>query len=264
MSILQNISKSNLQFPKGGKIISLVPSQTELLFDLGLSNQIVGVTRFCVHPFAAQKKQIIGGTKKVDFDKILALKPDLILGNKEENERGFMLQLAHKHHVVMSDIFTLEHALGMITEVGELTHTSEKAQQIANEISTEFQNLQQKNQKNNDFTQKTPKKCLYLIWRKPYMAVAKDTFIDDMLEKIGLENALHDQTRYPELSPAQIADYQPDCIFLSNEPFPFKAQHIAELQKICPNAEIKLVDGEFFSWYGSRLRKAPAYFATLI
>ncbi len=264
MNILKNISQTNLPFLKGGKIISLVPSQTELLFDLGLADQIIGVTRFCVHPFAAKKKPIIGGTKKVDFDKIVALKPNLILGNKEENEREFMELLARKQHVVMSDIFTLEHALKMIAEVGTLTHTTEKAQKIIAEITSEFDNLKQKLEQNKTANTGKTKKCLYLIWRKPYMAAAKNTFIDDMLQKIGFENALHDQTRYPQLSTAQIAEYKPDCIFLSNEPFPFKKQHIVELQKICPEAEIKLVDGEFFSWYGSRLRKAPAYFETLL
>ena len=254
MNVLYNISKFDAPFPKNGKIVSLVPSQTELLFDLGLSNNIVGVTKFCIHPFAARKKTAIGGTKKVDADLIISLKPDLIIGNKEENEREFMQNLAQRCCVFMSDIFTLDDSLEMIRRVGVLTDTSAKAQQIIDKIDAEFDKI---DQNRPDFGLKT---CLYLIWRKPYMAAASDTFIDDMLRRAGFKNAVADLSRYPELTIEQIAARKPDTIFLSSEPFPFKEKHIYELQRACPNAKIQIVDGELFSWYGSRLQHAPVYF----
>ncbi len=261
MNVFYNISQLDTPFPKGGRIVSLVPSQTELLFDLGLSDSIVGVTKFCIHPKEARKKAIIGGTKQVDFAKIADLNPHVIIGNKEENAQDFMEQLALKYPVFMSDIFTLDDAYTMIRGIGDLTHTTEKAVNIIEEIEHNFANFAfKKSLSANDAPHKT---CLYLIWQQPYMAAAGNTFIDDMLQKAGLRNVLTDSLRYPALTPDEIAELQPDYIFLSSEPFPFKEKHIAALREICPNAAIRLVDGELFSWYGSRLRDAPAYFASL-
>jgi ABC-type Fe3+-hydroxamate transport system substrate-binding protein len=138
MNIFRKISLHDTVFPKGGRIVSLVPSQTELLFDLGLADSVVGVTKFCIHPAAARERAIIGGTKQVDFDKIAGLKPDLIIGNKEENAQGFMEQLALKYPVYMSDIYTLDDAYAMISAIGDLTYTAEIAANIRAEIVRNF------------------------------------------------------------------------------------------------------------------------------
>ncbi len=238
------------------RIISLVPSQTEFLADLGLEEAVVGITKFCVHPEAwFQQKKRVGGTKTLDFQKIAALQPDLLLGNKEENDRDQIEFLAQKHPVWMSDICTLEQALEMMRKIGAITGKEERANEINAEIERRFVH-------SSSFT--APRyKVAYLIWRKPYIAAASGTFIDDMLRRAGYTNAFAHLSRYPEISVAQLAQTRPDLIFLSSEPYPFAEKHLAALAEICPDAQIKLVDGELFSWYGSRLLQAPAYFEAL-
>ena len=257
MKILTNIASIQPPLPLLGTIVSLVPSQTELLFELGLAERVVGVTKYCIYPRAAQQKTRVGGTKQVDIGIIEQLNPAFILGNKEENEIGFMTQLAQKYPVFVSDIFTLDDALAMIHEVGSLTDTAEKAAKIARTIRENFDKMP-RNPSNRE------QRVAYLIWRKPYMAAAASTFIDAMLREIGFKNAFADLVRYPLLSAADLVAAKPDCIFLSSEPFPFRQKHIEELQQICPTAKIRLVDGEFFSWYGSRLQAAPRYFESLL
>ncbi len=243
---------------KPRRIISLVPSQTELLYDLGLKELIVGQTLFCIHPqehFKTARK--IGGTKKLNIQAIRDLQPDLIIGNKEENDQSQIQELEKEFPVWLSDIFNLEDALQMIKELGEILNQSDKAHAIALEIQQEFASL--KNIK------KTGKKALYFNWRKPYMVAGRNTFIQDMLQYCGLENAITEpDSRYPEISHELISSFKPDFIFLSSEPYPFKEEHIAELSALCTKATIKIVDGEMFSWYGSRLREAASYFRRLI
>ncbi|MBK8428234.1 MAG: ABC transporter substrate-binding protein [Lewinellaceae bacterium] len=238
------------------RIISLVPSQTEFLFDLGLEQEVVGITKFCVHPSAwFQTKARVGGTKTLHFDKIAALQPDLIIGNKEENERAQIEALAERYPVWLSDIVTLDDALDMMLRVGRLTGRAEKAQEIVEEISASFQALPQSTVK--------PGRAAYFIWRKPYMVAANGTFIYEMMRMAGFENVFADLERYPEITLDMLAAAQPDCIFLSSEPYPFAEKHIAVFQEACPDARIRIVDGEMFSWYGSRLRYAPDYFRSL-
>ncbi|MBL4653562.1 MAG: ABC transporter substrate-binding protein [Flavobacteriales bacterium] len=237
------------------RIISLVPSQTELLFDLGLGNRVVGITKFCVHPkewFKAKTR--IGGTKQFDFEKIESLNPDLIIGNKEENEENQIKQLMGKYPVWMSDITNLDEALSMISSIGEISDTSDKSDSIVAEIKQNFSRL---------IPFSNPRKTLYLIWKSPYMAAGKNTFIDEVLTKCGLVNCVP-KTRYPELTPHEFKLLNPDLILLSSEPYPFKEKHIEELHRLVPTAKIRLVDGEMFSWYGSRLLKAPKYFQQLL
>ncbi|HEY0652195.1 MAG TPA: helical backbone metal receptor [Chryseosolibacter sp.] len=237
------------------RIISLVPSQTELLFDLGLDSEVVGITKYCIHPPEWKlRKAIVGGTKNFQLDIIESLKPDLIIGNREENTRDLILELyRHKYAVWMSEIYTLEDALQMIDKIGLLVNRADQANKLVAQIKHGFESLMKC----------PPLKVLYLIWRKPWMAAGRDTFINSMLEKIGLENCLPALSRYPELSNDELKALDPECVFLSSEPYPFKEKHIAELRLILPNARIQLVDGEMFSWYGSRLTKAVEYLKQL-
>jgi ABC-type Fe3+-hydroxamate transport system substrate-binding protein len=240
---------------KPQRIVSLVPSQTELLFDLGLDERVVGLTWFCIHPEEAVKsKTKIGGTKNLKLDKIRALKPDLIIANKEENERGQVEALAAEFPVWTSDIATVDDACEMIRRVGEITGTQEKGQEVASRIINGFSALQAA----------SPLRTLYLIWREPYMSVGSDTFIHHTLDRIGLVNVCADRTRYPELTAEEIKALTPDMILLSSEPYPFAEKHIRELEAIVPQADIRLVDGEMFSWYGSRLLKAADYLDAFI
>jgi ABC-type Fe3+-hydroxamate transport system substrate-binding protein len=238
------------------RIVSLVPSQTELLHYLGLEAETVGITKFCIHPqhwFAAKAR--VGGTKTVNITAVEALHPTLIIANKEENVKEQVEALAKKFPVWLTDVNTLEDALQMITDIGQLTDTAAQARDLVDEISTRFSALQEQ--------QRNPLKTAYLIWRKPWMAAGGGTFIQDMLTRSGLVNVLEDITRYPEVTTGQLADAGCELLLLSSEPYPFKQQHIDELQHALPGTKILLVDGEMFSWYGSRLLLAPNYFLQL-
>jgi len=226
------------------RIVSLVPSQTELLFDLGLADEVIGITKFCVHPESWRKtKTIVGGTKKLRHEVIDELQPDLIIANKEENSKEDIELLQQKYPVWVSNVISWQDAMQMVIGVGEIVSKLEEAEMLVNEIEKSFAKVKVFQ----------PAKVLYLIWKKPWMGAASETFIDTMLGKIGLTNTLQHYVRYPELDDMQIAELNPDIIFLSSEPYPFKAEHINELKSLCPEAKILLVDGEMFSWYGSRL-----------
>jgi ABC-type Fe3+-hydroxamate transport system substrate-binding protein len=241
-----------MSFPQ--RIISLVPSKTELLFDLGLDEEVVGITKFCIHPDAwFRSKARIGGTKNPNLEKIASLQPDLIIANKEENTKADIEWLNERFPVYMSDILGVQDALDMIIKVGELTGKSIQAQALVQSIEHE----------RRVFSRKIPTygSVVYLIWKNPWMGAASNTFINAMLKEGGWENALEDEfERYPELKIDDIIAAAPQHIFLSSEPFPFKQIHIQELKEKLPTANIQLVDGEMFSWYGSRMQKAFSYF----
>jgi len=231
------------QRPK--RIISLVPSQSEFLWDLGLNKELVGITKFCIHPHEMFKSiERVGGTKKVNIDKIRALKPDLIIGNKEENERSDIELLQKEFNVWMSDIYNFDDAFKMMSDLGKIVGKEKKAEEIADTIKTSLPKVK------DIFA---GQRAAYFIWYKPYMVIAKNTFIDHALKYIGLKNAFKNTERYPEMSDEQIIKADPEFCFLSSEPFPFKEKHIKELRDKLPDSKIVIVDGEIFSWYGSRL-----------
>jgi ABC-type Fe3+-hydroxamate transport system substrate-binding protein len=245
------------------RIISLVPSQTELLHDLGLNNEVVGITNYCIHPNKwLTTKTRVGGTKNVQFEKIKNLRPDLIIGNKEENDQKQIEELMKLYPVWMSDINTLKDALDMITKIGALIGKQTEAALLNLKIESGFGRLSKGFVENNSFTETLSIKIAYFIWRKPFMVVGNNTFINDMLIRCGFNNIFgtSDLMRYPEINLAQLVEANPEIIFLSSEPYPFKEKHIKEFQLICPNSKIIIVDGEMFSWYGSHLIKAPIYF----
>jgi ABC-type Fe3+-hydroxamate transport system substrate-binding protein len=234
------------------RIISLVPSQTELLYDLGLRDKVIGITKFCVHPKEwFHNKTKIGGTKQLRIDIIDQLQPDLIIANKEENLKEQIEELQKNYPVWISDIHNLYDAAYMIRDIGGMTGKEEKATQIIEGIKNSFSQL-------NTTGPQLP--SCYLIWREPYMTIGGDTFIHSMMEAAGFENIFRDRARYPEISIEELRMQHPQLILLSSEPFPFKQKHIDELQPQMPGIKILLVDGEMFSWYGSRLLKSPGYF----
>ncbi len=238
------------------RIVSLVPSQTELLVDLGLRNQIVGITKFCVHPVDLRKdKMIVGGTKNVNLNKIKSLNPDIIICNKEENTEDMVLQLEKIAPVWISDVNSISDSIIMILEFGKIFRVSEKAIDIISNIKTELEAFQ-------NFVKNQPlRKALYLIWKDPYMAAGRDTFINKLLNLNNFENIIQEPTsRYPEVNKAIFKDA--DLVLLSTEPYPFKEEHVLKLQDEI-EAEVMLVDGEYFSWYGSRLQNAFKYFESL-
>lgn len=236
------------------RIISLVPSLTELLFDVGLGDRIVGVTKFCIHPALALKAATkIGGTKKFNFDQIKALNPDLIIANKEENYKEGIEQLCKDYPVYISDIFDLKDAVRTIQHICMMTNSVSKSEQLVGNIQQGFE----------DVKNKLEGSVLYLIWQDPVMVAASNNFIDFLLKWLGMENEVGDLDRYPELDEQMLKNLAPNYVFLSSEPYPFKEKHIARYQELFPEAEVMLVDGEMFSWYGSRLIHSPKYFMSL-
>jgi len=243
------------EFPK--RIISLVPSQTELLFDLGVGPNVVGITKYCIHPKDKVKKITkVGGTKDFDINKIIALKPDLIIANKEENYKEGIEQLEQKFPVWISDINDLNSSLNMISEVGKLVGKPTEAQNLVFKLNQDFEELATTNSFSESY------KTLYFIWKDPFMIAGKDTFIDDILQRINLENSSF-ENRYPILDKEKIKKLNPQIILLSSEPYPFKEKHRIEFAQMLPNAYIRIVDGELFSWYGSRLNYTVDYLKKL-
>jgi ABC-type Fe3+-hydroxamate transport system substrate-binding protein len=237
------------------RIVSLVPSQTEFLYDLGLDNEVVGITKFCIHPGKWFRSKIrVGGTKQVNMDLIHHLKPDLILANKEENMKGQVEEMATFYPVWTSHVNHLADAYDMINQVGRITGKETIATEICNNIKVNFCKLP---------ALKIKRRAAYLIWQKPFMTVGGDTFIHAMMEAAGFENVFKNKCRYPEVAMADIQASCCDVLLLSSEPFPFQQKHINELQPHLPGVSILLADGGIFSWYGSRMLQAPAYFRRL-
>ncbi len=235
------------------KIVSLVPSITESLFDFRLTkNELIGRTKFCIQPENKVKDvAIIGGTKNLNIEKIIALNPDLIIANKEENDRFQVEELKKKCKVWVTDIQNLEDNENFISEVGILLNKEKLAAEFNRNINEIFKNK----------SEKESVKSAYLIWKNPYMTIGSDTFIHEILEKLGFENIFKNEKRYPEISLDQMSEA--DYIFLSSEPFPFQQKHIEEIQKHLPNQKIILVDGEAFSWFGTHISKCATYYKTL-
>ena len=263
MSALQtHIDQMNrnvqIEFPPK-RIVSLVPSQTELLHYLGLEEEVVGITKFCVHPENwFKEKTKIGGTKNLNFERIASLDPDLIIANKEENEQQQIELLSTKYPVWLSDIKNIQEALDAISLIGRLTGKEDKAEELIQkiklkkeELSLSIKNIQ-------------PKKAAYFIWNNPLMSINHQTFIHDMMEACGLQNVFSQHTkRYPEISLSVLKELQPEVILLSSEPYPFREKHINYFRENLPNSSVILVDGEMFSWYGSRMIYAFDYLKLL-
>ena len=235
------------------RIVSLVPSITESLFDFGLTEmEVVGRTKFCIHPKTLiTKVPVIGGTKNLNLDKIKALKPDLIIANKEENEKLQIEELGKYFEIWLTDIENLQDNQNFLTELGTLLNKQGLALNFNEKINVIFDSSKEL----------APKKVAYLIWKNPYMTVGSDTFIHEIIEKLGFTNLFEDSKRYPEISVNQMKEAE--YVFLSSEPFPFQQKHIDELQKELPDSKIMLVDGEAFSWYGTHLSRCGDYFKTL-
>jgi ABC-type Fe3+-hydroxamate transport system substrate-binding protein len=238
------------------RIVSLVPSQTELLYSLGLEEEVVGITKFCIRPQTWFKtKQRVGGTKTINIEAVKKLQPDVIIANKEENVKEQVEALQNIAPVWISDIETMEDALEMIQSVGKMVNKTNKADKIAFDIKNRFLQIH---------PLKTKLRTAYLIWKDPYMAAGNDTFINDMMNRCGLNNIYEDRQRYPQVTIEELLLRNCQLLLLSSEPYPFKEKHIDELQQQLPNTTIALADGEMFSWYGSRLLLAPAYFTELL
>lgn len=234
------------------KIVSLVPSITESLLELG-ATEVVGRTKFCIHPdHLVQDIPIVGGTKKIHLEKIETLRPEVIIANKEENNKEQIETLMKKYKVWLTDIKTLDDNYEFILNLSSLIRQPEKGKDFCLKILENFDGLSLKH----------PIKTAYLIWKQPYMTVGGDTFINDILTQLGFDNIFKHQARYPSIEIEDLAEA--DLIFLSTEPFPFKETHLQELKNAYPNKRFKIVDGEAFSWYGTHLAKCGSYYRQLL
>ncbi len=235
------------------RIISLVPSLTELLCDLELEDAIVGVTKYCVHPTHLRKhKTIIGGTKTLHLSKVQSLRPDLVIANKEENTKESIDAIAKYCPVYVSEIKSPADSYQAITALGHILHRPTQASQRVSQLQALLTQPQFSGQKVG-----------YLIWKDPYLTAGGDTYISNMLSSIGLSNAFGHLDRYPQVSVDDLISAELDYLMLSSEPYPFKQKHLDELSDLIPHTQICLVDGEVFSWYGTRLLKVKDYFTQL-
>lgn len=254
ITVKDQIGQSHNFIKTPQRIVSLVPSQTELLVDLGLADSLLGLTKFCVHPKHLRKqKTVVGGTKQIDLDKIKDLAPDIILCNKEENTKEMVQALSQIAPVHVSDVKTLEDTYVLIEQYGIVFNVQEPAEKLVAGIKNKAQAFK------NSLSGLYSKSCLYLIWRKPYMVAGQDTFINHLLVLNGFTNKCRED-RYPELDQEDMFDV--DYVLLSSEPYPFKEAHIREIERYT-SGKVILVDGEYFSWYGSRLLYAFDYFEQL-
>lgn len=241
------------------RIVSLVPSLTELVCELGLADRLVGRTGFCVHPREVLRPIAkVGGTKDVKIDAVRALEPTHLIVNVDENRREDVEALAAcvpnvivTHPCTPEDNFALYRLFGHVfgcearaSELGQaLTAALARARAVADALP--------------------PEPVLYLIWRAPWMTIARDTYISATLARVGWQTL-------PERAPARypVLDWQADWIaslarvFLSSEPYRFRERHLAEVAALA-RRPAALIDGEMVSWYGSRAAAGLHYLAEL-
>lgn len=241
------------------RIISLVPSLTELLHDMGLERQIVGITKYCVHPIHyIVTKSVVGGTKKVDFQIIKDLHSDFILCSKEENTEKMVLELEKTAPVYVSDVNSMDAALDLIKKLGLMLNRRTQAEHIVDKIIFRFKAFQ------NVIKDVPIIKVAYFIWAKPWMVAGNKTFINDMLKICRFENVYAFQDRYPEISIEKLPLREKrDVLFFSSEPYDFSDDEVYEVLQKNRKILTVYVDGQYFSWYGSRLIKAFEHFTQI-
>lgn len=249
-SIISDHLGNQIEIKNFKRIISLVPSQTELLIHLGLTSKIIGISNFCIHPKnLVANIEKVGGTKNPRLEKIKRLNPDIIIANKEENCKEHIDYFKSCNIPVwISDLRSYEDNYKLIGALGLLFNCSNKANKLITQIRANW----------SKHSNSIEKSCLYFIWRKPYMLAGQECFINACIDKAGYQNLI-EETRYPSLNKEDLKKYKPDYIFLATEPYAFKEKHLNEFKEIFPTSIIKIVDGELFSWYGSRQLLLPDY-----
>lgn len=245
------------------RIVSLCPSLTELVFDLGIGDSLVGVTKFCVHPAdRVPGIEKVGGTKTPNVARIVELRPDLVLLNEEENRIEDAEALGAAGLTYHSSFpKTVLDTAAMVRSIGEVTGRPEEGERIGRDIEERARRARE------GAAQRPPVRYAYLIWRKPLMSVGGDTFVSDLLSLPGGRNVFADRPRrYPVVEPAEVARAAPHAVFLSTEPFPFERKHIHEISRATALAPeiFRIVDGELLSWHGSRTPRGIDYAADLM
>ena len=239
------------------RIVSLVPSTTELLCALGLADALVGVTVYCVEPRdVVRTKTRVGGEKDPDLAKIQALAPDLVVANIEENRREDVEALrAAGLHVWLAYPRSVAESLVMIRELGEVTGTVAGARALLDSLEPLYAEARA------HAAGRRPTPVFYPIWREPWMTVGRDTYIHDLLATCGGANVFADRERYPSISLEEVAARAPEVVLLPDEPFRFRRAHLRDFDAYPAMPAVRagrlhLVDGKPFSWHGPRLAEA--------
>jgi ABC-type Fe3+-hydroxamate transport system substrate-binding protein len=244
------------------RIVSLVPSITELLYDLGLEKHVVGRTKFCIHPKAKiGRVSKLGGTKDVDLESLERLAPTHVILNIDENTLSTFESISKVvPNVIVTHPNTPEDNIGLYRLIGGIFNCSKNAENLIVQFEEKLARVKL-NRKH--FPERN---VLYLIWKKPWMSVNKDTYIAGMLKLINCRAVTHGcEARYPKCSMDSLLSFDIDICMLSSEPYPFKSKHVLELELLLNLFDkVRLVDGEMFSWYGSRAILALDYMDSLI
>lgn len=233
-------------------MVSLVPSITETLFDLGLTpDEIVGRTKFCIHPQpAVEQVPKIGGTKNPNIPKIIESRPDLIILNKEENRKEDAEQLKNYAEILVTDVFDFQSNVDFLTGLGTRLNRQDEAERWVRAIH-----------QHKPITPCRKIPAAYLIWKNPWMTVGGNTYINSQMQQAGFENIFQNQQRYPAISSEALAPAE--IIFLSSEPYPFREEDVFGMRALFPEKTVELVDGEMFSWFGTRAVRSFAYLKKL-
>lgn len=239
------------------RIVSLIPSTTELLCALGLADALVGVTVYCVEPRdVVRGKTRVGGEKNPDLATIRALAPDLVVANIEENRREDVEALrADGIPVWVTYPRTVAEGLAMIRDLGEITGARERAQALLDTLEPLYERARER------AAARPAVRVFYPIWRQPWMTIGGDTYVHDLLATCGGANVFGDRLRYPTVTLGEVAARAPELILLPDEPFRFRRAHLADFDAYpampaVRDRRIHLVDGKPFSWHGPRLADA--------
>lgn len=240
------------------RIVSLCPSLTELVFDLGLGNSLVGRTKFCVHPSGlVDAVEKVGGTKNPKIARIVELAPDIVLLNEEENRLEDAKALEAAGIICHTSMpRSIDETAATVRSIGAALGTTPAAEQIAREIEIRGAEVAEQTRGRDTV------RYAYMIWREPWMTVNADTFVAALLRNAGGVNVFGDMNeRYPTVTLEQLRERAPDAVLLSTEPFPFAERHIDEVaaQTGLTRERIMIVDGELLSWHGSRTPRGIVY-----
>jgi ABC-type Fe3+-hydroxamate transport system substrate-binding protein len=250
MKITDHLNRTVILKSKPERVVSMVPSLTETLADLGLAENLVAVTRFCKYPSnVVNTLPKIGGPKNINLEKIIDLKPDFVVAVKEENNKKQVLSLAEHVPVFVFDINTLEDSFDMLQLLGTIFEIQEISAQWIKRIKEKLEILK---------PSVVAEKTLYMIWKKPWMAAGKSTFIGSMMQVAGFNNLI--SGRYPEISENEMR--KADAILLATEPYHFNENDRKQLQEMFSGTRVIIVDGEMFTWYGTHMLKAFDYFTS--
>jgi hypothetical protein len=238
------------------RIVSLVPSITELLFDLGLGAEVVGRTAWCIHPRAALAVPKVGGTKDVDLERVRALSPTHVIVNVDENRRETYEALREfVPNVLITHPLAPRDNLELYRRIGETFDRQAEADALCARFETAWAALRAA-------PDPPDTNVLLLIWQEPWMTVSRDTYVSRTLATIGWQTLpLESAARYPVVEGTAAWLEAVDLVLLSSEPFPFRERHVAAAATLAPGRPVQLIDGEMISWYGTRAIHGLAYLA---